>query len=134
MVLTLTCPYCGIAADETELTAGGAAHLRRAGPGSDDDAFEAYLFLRDNPRGVHLERWRHAFGCGKWFHAARCTATNEVFGTYPAQADGPPDHVRARIADAGAGAPMSTRLAHGGRLLDRSRPLEFTFDGRRLRG
>jgi sarcosine oxidase subunit delta len=46
---------------------------------------------------VHLERWRHAYGCGKWFLAARSTLTLEVFGTYPAQSAGPPDAVVARI-------------------------------------
>ncbi len=30
-----------------------------------------YLFFRDNPKGVHLERWRHGFGCGQWFNVAR---------------------------------------------------------------
>ena len=97
-MLTLRCPYCGVVADETELVGGGEAHLKRAGPDSDDEAFEAYLFLRQNPKGVHFERWRHAFGCGKWFHAARCTVTNEVFGTYPTQVEGPPQDVLDRIA------------------------------------
>ena len=96
-MLLLTCPCCGVAADETELAPGGEAHLVRHGPGSDDDAFERYLFLRDNPRGVHLERWRHANGCGKWFIAARCTVTLEVFGTYPAQTMRPPREVLDRI-------------------------------------
>lgn len=89
-MLTLTCPYCGVDADETELHAGGEAHLTRFGPGSDDTEFEGYLFARENPKGVHFERWRHAYGCGKWFHAARCTMTLEVFGTYPAQTTEPP--------------------------------------------
>jgi len=71
------------------LAPGGEAHLTRHGPGSDDADFESYLFLRENPRGVHFERWRHAYGCGKWFHAARCTVTLEVFGTYPAQTTAP---------------------------------------------
>ncbi|QFU08465.1 Sarcosine oxidase, delta subunit family [Rhodobacteraceae bacterium THAF1] len=84
-MLTLKCPYCGVQADETELSPGGEAHLTRHGPGSDDDAFESYLFMRRNPRGPHFERWRHAMGCGKWFHAARDTATMQVFGTYSAQ-------------------------------------------------
>ncbi|MEP5761354.1 MAG: sarcosine oxidase subunit delta [Litoreibacter sp.] len=92
-MLTLQCPYCGVRADETELTAGGEAHLVRETVGSDDEAFEGYLFLRDNPKGVHFERWRHVFGCGKWFHAARCTVTLEVFGTYPAQVTEPPQHI-----------------------------------------
>ena len=96
-MLLLTCPYCGIAADETELTPGGQAHLKRAGPESTDAAFEDYLFVRDNPHGVHLERWRHAYGCGKWFIAARCTRTMQVFGTYKAQSRKPPANVVAAI-------------------------------------
>jgi sarcosine oxidase subunit delta len=97
-MLILRCPCCGVDAEETELAPGGEAHIRRHGPGSDDGAFAGYLFQRRNPRGVHFERWRHAFGCGKWFHAARCTATLEVFGTYPAQVSAPPAEVLAAIA------------------------------------
>ncbi|MBV0911877.1 sarcosine oxidase subunit delta [Anianabacter salinae] len=100
-MLILTCPCCGVAADETELAPGGEAHLKRFGPGSSEDAFEGYLFLRQNPRGVHFERWRHAYGCGKWFHAARSTTTMEVFGTYSAQVTEPPPEITAKIAAAG---------------------------------
>ena len=96
-MLTLDCPYCGVRCDETELTPGGEAHLTRYGPGSDDADFERYLFQRRNPRGVHLERWRHAYGCGKWFHAARHTVTMQVFGTYPAQTTEPPADIVERI-------------------------------------
>ncbi|MFP4327696.1 MAG: sarcosine oxidase subunit delta [Paracoccaceae bacterium] len=96
-MLILECPCCGVMAEETELHPGGEAHLKRHGPGSDDESFEQYLFLRENPRGVHFERWRHAMGCGKWFHAARCTVTLEVFGTYPAQTTEPPQEIREAI-------------------------------------
>ena len=96
-MLTLKCPNCGVQADETELSPGGEAHLTRHGPGSDDDAFESYLFMRRNPRGPHFERWRHAMGCGKWFHAARDTATMQVFGTYSAQTTEPPQDILAEI-------------------------------------
>lgn len=99
-MLLLTCPHCGVSAEETEFAPGGQAHLRRAGPGSSDAEFEGYMFLRDNPRGVHLERWRHAYGCGKWFLAARCTVTLRVFGTWPAQTTEPPEHIRRAIAEA----------------------------------
>ena len=92
-MLLLRCPYCDVMVDETELTPGGEAHLKRYGPGSSDEDFEAYLFHRDNPRGVHLERWRHTYGCGKWFLCARDTVTMEVFGTYPAQTLEPPQHI-----------------------------------------
>ncbi len=96
-MLILRCPYCGVDCDETELAPGGEAHLKRFGPGSSDDDFEAYLFHRENPKGVHFERWRHANGCGKWFHAARCTNTLEVFGTYSAQVTEPPQEIRDAI-------------------------------------
>jgi sarcosine oxidase subunit delta len=89
-MLIFDCPYCGVQADESELSPGGEAHLTRHGPGSSDDDFETFLFQRENPKGVHFERWRHSYGCGKWFHAARCTVTLEVFGTYPAQSLTPP--------------------------------------------
>ena len=96
-MLTLQCPYCGVQADETELSPGGEAHLTRHGPGSQDEDFETYLFMRRNPRGPHFERWRHAMGCGKWFHAARDTATMQVFGTYSAQVTEPPEHILTAI-------------------------------------
>ncbi len=96
-MLILECPYCGVMADETELAPGGEAHLKRHGPGSADAEFEAYLFERKNPQGVHFERWRHAHGCGKWFHAARHTVTLEVFGTYKAQTLAPPKALQTKI-------------------------------------
>ena len=97
-MLILTCPCCGIAAEETELAPGGEAHIARHGPGSSDADFEGYLFARQNTKGVVFERWRHAYGCGKWFLAARDTATNVVHGTYPASLAGPPDALRARMS------------------------------------
>ncbi len=92
-MLILECPYCGIHADETELENGGEAHLTRATVGASDEEFESYLFARANPKGVHFERWRHAYGCGKWFLAARDTVTLEVFATYCAQTSEPPAEV-----------------------------------------
>lgn len=97
-MLILTCPHCGVAADETELSAGGEAHLTRHGPDSSDDEFLGYLFHRQNPRGPHLERWRHSHGCGKWFLAARDTATMRVWGTYPASLAAPTEGIREQVA------------------------------------
>ena len=97
-MLLLECPYCGVTAEETEFHAEGEAHLKRFGPGSEDGDFETYLFMRENPKGVHLERWRHANGCGKWFHAARDTVTLEVYGTYSAQVTEPPQQILDAIA------------------------------------
>lgn len=96
-MLILTCPYCGVSAEETEFHAGGEAHLKRFGPGSSESEFESYLFNRENPKGVHFERWRHANGCGKWFHVARDTVTLEIFGSYSAQVTEPPKHIRESV-------------------------------------
>jgi sarcosine oxidase, subunit delta len=96
-MLILTCPYCGIDADETDLHGGGEAHITRHGADASEDDFEAYLFHKKNPRGVHFERWRHVYGCGKWFHAARDTMTLEVFGTYKAQTFEPPKALITKI-------------------------------------
>lgn len=96
-MLTFTCPYCGVAAEETELSPGGQAHIKRAGPEADDAGFETYMFTRHNPKGPHLERWRHSYGCGKWFLAARDTVTMEVYGTYKAQTTTPPQEIVDRI-------------------------------------
>ncbi|SEQ18445.1 sarcosine oxidase subunit delta [Loktanella sp. DSM 29012] len=101
-MLILNCPYCGRDVDETDLHAGGEAHLKRFGPGSSDDEFEHYLFMRENPKGVHFERWRHVYGCGKWFLAARNTATLQVYGTYSAQSTEPPQHILDAIKEAQA--------------------------------
>lgn len=101
-MLQLTCPHCGVTGEETEFAPGGEAHLKRFGPGSPDESFEGYLFYRKNPRGLHFERWRHAFGCGKWFHAARDTVTLEVFGTYKADVTKPPKDILDRARKRGA--------------------------------
>ncbi len=98
-MLILTCPHCGVQADETELSPGGEAHLKRHGPESSDDQFLGYLFHRQNPKGPHLERWRHSYGCGKWFLAARDTNTMQVFGTYLPSLAEPSDELRAFISD-----------------------------------
>ena len=41
-MLKFICPICEIETDETELTPGGEAHLKRMGPGSSDQNFYTY--------------------------------------------------------------------------------------------
>ena len=96
-MLLLTCPHCGVQAEETEFAPGGEAHLKRHGPGSSDEDFEGYLFMRENQKGPVLERWRHAYGCGKWFLAARDSVTLVVYGTYPASLAHPSDEVGDKV-------------------------------------
>lgn len=82
-MMQLNCPCCG-PRDEVEFVCGGTAHLARPAPDSSDQTWAEYLFFRENPKGVHLERWRHAYGCGQWFNIARHTLTHEVVRVYRA--------------------------------------------------
>lgn len=80
-MLQIPCPYCGVR-DEPEFSFGGPSHVTRPGLEVSDQEWTAYLFNRDNPKGIHYERWQHAYGCGRWFNVARNTATHEILAIY----------------------------------------------------
>lgn len=80
-MLRICCPYCGVR-DEPEFTFGGPSHITRPPPDATDAVWAAYLFNRDNPKGLHAERWLHSFGCGRWFNVARNTVTHEILVVY----------------------------------------------------
>jgi heterotetrameric sarcosine oxidase delta subunit len=80
-MLRIPCPYCGVR-DEPEFTFGGPSHVTRPTPAADDLTWTNYLFTRENPAGVHYERWLHIFGCGRWFNLARDTCTHEILKSY----------------------------------------------------
>jgi sarcosine oxidase, subunit delta len=87
-MMLIPCICCG-PRDESEFTCGGTSHMRRPDLNQDDAAWGEYLYFRDNPKGVHLERWRHTFGCGRWFNLARHTVTHEILAVY-AMTESPP--------------------------------------------
>lgn len=64
--------------DEMEFHFGGPAHVNRPAETVDDATWSQYLFVHENPAGLHLERWLHAYGCGRWFNIARNTLTHEI--------------------------------------------------------
>ena len=82
-MLLIDCPYCG-PRPEVEFAYGGQAHLARPERPAErsDEQWAAYLYLRDNPRGLHAERWRHLRGCGRFFNALRDTTTDGFAATY----------------------------------------------------
>lgn len=105
-MLLITCPCCGAVADETDFHCGGEAHIVRPdAEAADEHALGAYLFTRKNPKGVHAERWRHQYGCGKWFHMLRDTRTLEIYGVYAITDSAPPEELlqkaRERLAERG---------------------------------
>jgi sarcosine oxidase, subunit delta len=82
-MLLISCPYCG-PRPELEFAYGGQAHIARpADPMSlNDEQWAAYLYIRDNTKGLHHERWRHTNGCGRFFNASRDTTTDVIKRTY----------------------------------------------------
>ncbi len=38
--------------------------------------------MKDNTKGVLLERWVHSHGCRRWFNVARDTVTYQILGVY----------------------------------------------------
>ncbi|MCP1469775.1 sarcosine oxidase subunit delta [Sphingobium sp. OAS761] len=81
-MLLISCPHCG-PRDEVEFSCGGQSHIVRPPESASDAEWAAYLFDRDNPRGVHRERWVHDHGCGQWFNIARDTVTHTISAVYP---------------------------------------------------
>ncbi|MDC1383285.1 sarcosine oxidase subunit delta [Candidatus Puniceispirillum sp.] len=83
-MLIIPCPHCG-PRDEIEFACGGEAHIARPLVENkiSDAEFANYLFIRDNTKGLFLERWHHSAGCRKWFNLARDTFTHEIIEVYP---------------------------------------------------
>ena len=82
-MLLIDCPWCG-PRSEHEFRCGGESHITRPGPPETvgDAEWADYLFYRANPKGEHLERWLHRFGCGRWFNIARDTVDHRIAAIY----------------------------------------------------
>jgi heterotetrameric sarcosine oxidase delta subunit len=83
--MLIPCPYCG-PRDHSEFTYLGDGTLKRPAYGADSplETWIDYVYLRDNPRGPHVELWHHASGCHGWIRVRRDTLTHEVLGSAPA--------------------------------------------------
>lgn len=85
--MRIPCPYCGERGHEEFSYLGDATVPRpRDGGAAPTPAWEAYVYLRDNPRGPHRELWFHAAGCQSWVVVTRDTATHAIAAVEPARA------------------------------------------------
>ena len=73
----IDCPWCGVR-DEAEFKYGGDATVKRPPAGGNAEAFFAYAYDRDNPKGWHVEWWHHVAGCRQWLKVVRHTVTHEI--------------------------------------------------------
>jgi methylglutamate dehydrogenase subunit B len=77
--MRIDCPHCG-ARDLREFSYLGDAKPQRPDPNGADalDRFNAYVYIRDNPAGLHSEFWYHAAGCQAWLVVERDTRTHAI--------------------------------------------------------
>jgi len=67
-----------------EFSYGGADLIRPVGgppldPASPPgEAWDDFVYRRDNAAGAHTELWFHAAGCRRWFAVRRDTRTNVI--------------------------------------------------------
>lgn len=85
-MLLIRCPYCEEERPELEFRHAGQAHVARPANIAEisDEEFEEYFFIRQNPKGLYFERWRHIHGCARFFNAARDTVSDKFVKTYKA--------------------------------------------------
>ncbi|WP_166416135.1 sarcosine oxidase subunit delta [Cochlodiniinecator piscidefendens] len=79
--MRLTCPLCGERDRREFYYKGDAIALNRPAPDAGTDAWDDYLYLRDNPAGVTKDLWQHELGCSAWIVVERNTVTHEVLST-----------------------------------------------------
>ncbi len=60
-MIVIPCPHCG-ARNHNEFTYAGDANRERPAPDASQEAWVAYVYKRENPRGPHAELWRHTLG------------------------------------------------------------------------
>ncbi|OEC95079.1 MULTISPECIES: sarcosine oxidase subunit delta [unclassified Rhizobium] len=79
MASLISCPHCG-ARPKEEFTIKGDASLARPKADASAEDWYDYVYLRDNPKGLHKEYWHHSSGCRRWLIVERDTVTHKVHG------------------------------------------------------
>ena len=86
-MLQIPCPFCGVR-DDAEFRYRGDARAERPPASAEASRFAAYVYMRENPKGWHLEYWQHAHGCRRVLAVWRHTETHAI--AWVGYADAPP--------------------------------------------
>jgi sarcosine oxidase subunit delta len=77
--MRITCPHCGERGIEEFIHHGDATVIRPTdGGAAPTTAWTDYVYLRDNPAGLHNELWYHASGCQSWLVVTRDLLTHQI--------------------------------------------------------
>ena len=86
--MRIDCPFCGTR-DQSEFSYLGDATVVRPAATGTMEAYVDYVYLRDNPAGLHRELWYHGLGCRAWLEVTRDVRTHAIDGVMAAAgADG----------------------------------------------
>ncbi|MCO5732073.1 sarcosine oxidase subunit delta [Rhizobium sp. SSA_523] len=86
MASLITCPHCGVRPRE-EFSIRGDAVPQRPAANAADEAWHAYVYLRDNPKGLIREFWHHGAGCRRFLVVERDNESHAVFRVVDAAED-----------------------------------------------
>ena len=75
--MLISCPFCG-SRDDAEFRYRGDASVTRPAADAVPDAFAAYVYERENPRGWQLEWWQHMHGCRGVVKVLRHTLSHDI--------------------------------------------------------
>ena len=92
-MLRIPCPWCGLR-DESEFRYRGDAARQRPPADAGLEAFNSYVYQRDNLRDWHTEWWLHVAGCRRLLKVVRHTLTHEIRSVAPAAEAGSTEPVR----------------------------------------
>jgi heterotetrameric sarcosine oxidase delta subunit len=82
--MRIPCPYCGERGNGEFIYRGDGTLERPQTPpgaaleGATLDAWMNYVYLRENPPGLHTELWYHAAGCRAWLLVTRDVSTHAI--------------------------------------------------------
>jgi heterotetrameric sarcosine oxidase delta subunit len=84
-MLRIQCPWCGLR-DHEEFSYFGDATKAYPELGAEHrDAWVEAVFMRDNPKGEHVEFWHHTLACRRWLAVRRNTVTHDILEVMPAR-------------------------------------------------
>jgi methylglutamate dehydrogenase subunit B len=83
--MRIKCPYCGERDAQEFAYFGDATKVRPDGLDAAPDAMFDYVYVRDNPAGLHRELWYHSAGCHAWLVVTRDTRTHVIEEIEPAR-------------------------------------------------
>ena len=77
-MLRLNCPFCGLRDHHEFAYLEDASVQMPCIENTSEKAWFESVFLRENPRGVHVEHWHHIYGCRMILRVERDTQTHVI--------------------------------------------------------